>query len=193
MDLSISHLKKLKVKQLKELCSDNLLPTSGKKIELVDRLFHFYTSFDIPPINDDNNLLNVLNDTDINHDITSTDSLQEEKEIERYNEINLQDLEFNESLKNDIFKDVIKFIETNQLNKITHNQIVIYLEKKGIEFSPSSNLEDLIYLIHNNNFEAKSPESLIKNDNPQDIELSIEELRYARLNFFNKNILNNNN
>ena len=162
---------KLKVKALKNLCKSLGLPTDGTKKDLLNRINNFSVpenenqftetseldSYNTPEIQTDlNNYVDYLNPSSYDFEEQNNQEQNTEEQNIYKSILQEQDKEYNESLQADILKDKIKQQQQNIQQEIQHeNQQKIKEDIQQIQ------------------------------DKEQDIILTKNDLRNARLKYFN--------
>jgi len=169
---------KLKKIELIQLCECLNLDTTGTKKVLMQRIN------DSVVVND-----NVVNDNGVNviqnSQFESTfqsiepeiDSIFEDNKL-----INEQNNEFDKSLKNDRLKIIKQKIKENMLNNLSISELKLYLDNININYNDVLEKKELLDLLKHNCNELQDE---IQEEIQEETQLSINELRNARLNYFN--------
>jgi len=169
---------KLKKIELIQLCECLNLDTTGTKKVLMQRIN------DSIVVND-----NVVNDNGVNviqnPQFESTfqsiepeiDSIFEDNKL-----IDEQNNEFEQSLKNDRLKIIKQKIKENMLNNLSISELKLYLDNININYNDVLEKKELLDLLKHNCNELQEE---MQEEMQEETQLSIHELRNARLNYFN--------
>lgn len=173
---------KLKKSELIDICKCFNLNTTGTKKILMKR------------INE-----NVNTEIQNNYfESTSSSNHFQENNIDTNppeNIIEKQNKEFEQSLKNDKLKTIKQKIKDNLLNNLSISELKLYLDSININYNNVLEKKELLDLLKQNCSEILNIQNNIQNNQSQpqniqkniqeDIHLNIDELRKARLNYFN--------
>ena len=169
---------KLKKIELIQLCECLNLDTTGTKKVLMQRIN------DSVVVNDNvvnDNVVNVIQNPQFESTFQSIepeiDSIFEDNKL-----IDEQNNEFEKSLKNDRLKIIKQKIKENMLNNLSISDLKLYLDNININYNDVLEKKELLDLLKQNCNESQDE---IKEEMQEETQLSIHELRNARLNYFN--------
>ena len=175
---------KLKVAELKQICAGMGICDGGTKKELLKRINEYINNYDSLTQSNSTNSQNMMETVPHVDPI----SLAENNEI-----MNEQDREYEEGLILDKVKQVNNLIEAGQEKEISISNLKTYLDYNNIDYKNVIEKSELLNLLPKKEIEEEFKEELeAEAADPgveEDIQLTVEELRTARLKFFaNKTI-----
>ena len=200
----------LSLKQLRAQCIQYALPAYGTKKILVERIVKFtgHLRENQQPAPEYNLFPKEFFDTFDE----SAEEIQKRKnfEIDRRNEIWSQNLEYEESSRNDAIKSVISNLKNGTQKEITEKKLLLFLDSLEIKHTSELNFSELLFLVPNLYFSStnrretvfpgqapkvenlgenpKEPKESVKSEEPEEYEdhcfISTDELRRARIAYF---------
>tara|TARA_Y100000768_G_C23917987_1_gene653351 strand:+ start:323 stop:865 length:543 start_codon:yes stop_codon:yes gene_type:complete len=167
---------RLKLGELQEICIGLGISRDGRKKDLLKRINDKINSGDESNITD----IGELNSEDL--DRISDPNFRTFREE--------QDREYEEGLKQDKIRGVERLLDEKNYSDISVSDMKLYLDSKNICYRGALEKSDLISLLTKSVIERDMNESekVSEEENKledEDVKLSIDELRLARLKFYN--------
>ena len=162
---------RLKLKELQDICVGLGISTCGRKKDLLKR------------IND------KINNVDVDEGEVDESIIANQEDLEQTSDPDFrffreeQDREYEEGLRQDRIKGVERLVSEKKYSEISISDMKLYMDSKNISYTNVIEKSDLICLL-SESIEGNDKKDMEETEE-KDIQLNMEELRLARLKFYN--------
>lgn len=160
---------RLKLKELQDICVGLGISTCGRKKDLLKRI---------------NDKINNVDEGEVDESIIGNqEGLEQTSDPDFRFFREEQDREYEEGLRQDRIKGVERLVSEKKYSEISISDMKLYMDSKNISYTNVIEKSDLIGLL-SESIEGSANKDMDETEE-EDIQLNIEELRLARLKFYN--------